>query len=949
MFASISIFLKNFSSKIGSKIKKIKRPVMWLALIITGLVYMVFSAVYGNIDIGKSSPEECEMIGMVEDIESKDGINYIYLKDIEVITENESFRQNIEVEEYKKYFGCICMLKNSAQDTKYVDDTDIQGMNAPGPQLYIGSKVRLKGKITVIDKAGNPGEFDARKYYVSKGYLYRAYNCKIEESDGKEKKIKHFFYDIRIKASSYLDSALNEEDSGIMKALMFADKTDLDAEIKDLYSDAGAGHLLAISGLHITMLASMVMFLFKKLPINNNIAYLLTIGVLIFYGLLIGFTPSALRAIVMFSLLCIGKMKKRSYDPLTSLAVAAMITVIVKPLYVLQSGFLMSYLAIIGISVVHPIFEIIGKKIPKPVNALSMSGSIFLTTLPVNINSYYKIPIYAPFLNLILIPGMSVILFAGLLCIISEALYEGGFNLFALMIHFMLMLYEWFLKAGFMLPKAVVITGARNPLRCILYEMILLSACVIISKIKLSIWRQKRLLVNYERKHPFYNTSLQKRKIIKQKRQLFLIAFSVISLNVFMLLFYVRTNKVEFLDVGQGLCACVQYNGQVYMFDGGSTDKKNIGKYVIKPYLQYYGISTVDAWFLSHEDADHTNGVVELMEENPNSNIYNTTLGKDIRMNNGSYMSGLRMNEGNRDEIKIKMIIIPEVLSDEFKDIKEKTKIYDISDNDTKEKTKMYDISDNDTKERSIAGDLSDKGKENVRSVFKTEVIEARAGDIFVEKKHRKRDGDNIEFIVISPDKYREDSNISSMVILMKTADVNVLFMADAGEYAQELVLSYISDLNSNIKDKGQEELSDKEQDEGSDNRQDDGSNNRQDDGSENRQDDKSENRQDDKSENRQDDGSDKREKGRSDFLRKNERDSFTIDVLQVAHHGSSNNTNSREFINAISPKIAIISCGYDNPYGHPHAEVIERLETVGCDVLRTDTDGAITVYLAND
>lgn len=72
--------------------------------------------------------------------------------------------------------------------------------------------------------------------------------------------------------------------------------------------------------------------------------------------------------------------------------------------------------------------------------------------------------------------------------------------------------------------------------------------------------------------------------------------------------------------------------------------------------------------------------------------------------------------------------------------------------------------------------------------------------------------------------------------------------------------------------------------------------------------------------------------------------DALDIDVLKVAHHGSSTSTGE-EFLEAVSPDIAVISCGVDNDYGHPHAEVVERLESHGVEVMRTDRDGAVTVY----
>ncbi len=75
----------------------------------------------------------------------------------------------------------------------------------------------------------------------------------------------------------------------------------------------------------------------------------------------------------------------------------------------------------------------------------------------------------------------------------------------------------------------------------------------------------------------------------------------------------------------------------------------------------------------------------------------------------------------------------------------------------------------------------------------------------------------------------------------------------------------------------------------------------------------------------------------------------LTADVMKVSHHGS-NTSNTEEFLEAVSPKYALISVGQDNSYGHPHEEVLERLEALGIRVYRTDTDGNIMVdYLDGD
>ena len=701
-----------------------------------------------------------------------------------------------------------------------------------------------------------------------------------EKNTSKKKPAADFAFEISQKTGELLDKSLCEKDAGMMKAILLADKSDLDSEVKNLYKDAGESHLLAISGLHITMFAAFILFILKRTPLNLKAAYSITIIILILYGYLIGFSPSALRAIVMFTILSIGKMIGKSYDSLTALAVASLITVIIKPLYVLQSGFIMSYLAIVGISVVLPAFETYGKRNPKILSSFFMSISVTMTTLPLVINSYYKIPLYAPFLNIILVPGMTVLLILGVLCIafsfiVSSPLFIGfcnmllssgmmGFsfytllvsgklNIFASFIHLFLLVYEWLMRAEMMLPRAIITTGARGLPRCFIYEIILLVLFVLIKNIKLRAWREDKLLANRIRLDPTYNPSQKIRQNKKRNRLKLVLCSVLLSLNFAAFFFYKRNDRIEFLDVGQGLCACIQYDGKVYCYDGGSTSRNDIYEYVLSPYFAYYGIEKIDAWFISHEDADHTNGISAALS---NEDKY--------------YENGISNKYSQGGKLVIEEIIIPLALKDNFTEI-------------------------------------TDLAKKN-----NTKVIFAKEGDVFTAKetqnnpfsvisKGLKNSPDrvllsksaNISFTVLSPDAdaYSGDSNACSLVVLASLKEGNILFMGDADSMAEEKVINF---MNEQINGAYSSSVNWKA----------------------------------------------------TDFKSSvNQKATNGISVLQSAHHGSCKNTNSENFIQSINPRIAVISCGFNNSYGHPHEETLDILEKENVIIKRTDYDGCISIF----
>ena len=832
------------------RIAKIKRPIMWLALFVTGLAAVILNIMEKNLDIPRISPMEGNVYGTVRDIEYKKDKIYLYLKKIK-------FEEDLKQFEEIKSKGLLC--KNSGIVCIFDDDIFIKNN-----KVSIGSNVCIYGKIGIFDKATNPGEFDSRRYYISKGYLFKAFSCELKKSDRSRNPIADTSFDISQKAGELLSKSLTQKDAGMMKAVLLADKSDLDSEVKNLYKDAGASHLLAISGLHITMFASLILFILKKTPINLKAAYIITIVILFLYGYMIGFSPSALRAIVMFTIFCIGKMFNKSYDSLTALSLASLITVLIKPLYVLQSGFLMSYLAIVGISIVLPAFETYGKKNSKVFSSFSMSLSVTLATLPVVVNSYYKLPLYAPLLNIILVPGMTILLMLGLLCmassfvfsssffigickaflsagIIGPSFYEliitGKINVFSHAIHLFLMIYEWLMRAELLLPKAVITIGARGFIRCIIYEIILLLFFTLIRIVKLKAWREDKLISNQIRLDPTFNPSAKIKKNKKRKRIKLTIFSLVILFNLATFFCYRRSDRIDFLDVGQGLCTCIQYNGRVYCYDGGSTSRNDIYEYVLSPYFAYYGIEKIDAWFISHEDADHTNGIVAALS---NENTIQT--------------NKINTAPSPAEKITINEIIIPLALKDNFTEITE------------------------------------------LAMQNNTKVIMAKEGDVFTVKESSQnpfgnsykgannnllKESEDITFSVLSPasDAYSGDSNACSLVVLVSLHEGNILLMGDSDSLAEEKVISYLNTSNDIYsKDKS------------------------------------------------------------NDLITK-------ISVLQSAHHGSSKNTNSEEFIQSIDPRIAVISCGFNNSYGHPHEETLEIFEKENVVIKRTDYDGCISIF----
>lgn len=706
---------------------------MWATLAIS-LIYVCFINMTVNAHIGPIHQDKGEgiIVGQIYKTEVKNDRINVYLKNIKIESNDINVQNIVKLKQSTIVYrntGAICSFEEGEKG-----------------QYKCGQKIKVKGEIRLYDVATNPGQFDARKYYLSKNVLARVDKCEVQEIYGHENIMVSGLQAFRYLCEDKLNEALNDKDAGLMNAILFADKSGIDTELKDIYSTAGAGHLLAISGLHISMLGLGILWLLKRTPLPLPMAYVGTILILIIYGIMIGFTPSAMRAIIMFAIMCVAQMWRKSYDTLTGLAIALFVTTLFNPFSSLQAGFYMTYLAIIGLAIVAPSLSPFKKKMNKLLSGLVASISVNITTMPIVMNSYYQLPIWGVLLNVILVPGMTVIIGLGICTIVWQILIPIRINVFAGILHLILLLYELSLRAVLALPGAVYLTGHRSLIRVVVYLIILIILCIITKQIRKTMWVRGKILNNYRRHNPSKNCSqIHRKEKINKSRYIFGM-YLLILINMLILLININSNRIDFLDVGQGLCGVVQYNGQVYMFDCGSTSKNNLYKNIVSPYLKYYGIRKVDALFVSHEDADHTSGIKDMLAD------------KKMKVRNMYCSSALK------EEVSSALDIV------------------DVSELDNADVAKI-DSMDVAKIDSMVVGTFKNVG---VTALDNLHIIPLEAGD--------RLQGNGIEWIVLSPEEEDiNDSNGNSLVVLMKVQEGNALFMADAGEMAERRVEEYLN------------------------------------------------------------------------------------------------------------------------------------------------------------
>lgn len=274
--------------------------------------------------------------------------------------------------------------------------------------VQIGNKVNVKGELSLFEEARNPGNFDQKFYYEKQKIGAFLWAEALRVTDRESNPLKQGLYELRQKWKRILIDAAGEEDGGALAAILLGEKQGMDREIRELYQVNGIAHVLAVSGLHLSFLGVGVYHLLRRITGSYTVGGLAGILFLSAYILMIGMTVSAFRAMVMFLFRIGADLSGRHYDSPTALAAAAVIVCLWRPLSLYDSGFWLSFGALIAIIFILPILKNL------PAQSLWASVSVNLFLLPILMYSFYEFSIYGVFLNLIIIPLLSVLMAAGL-------------------------------------------------------------------------------------------------------------------------------------------------------------------------------------------------------------------------------------------------------------------------------------------------------------------------------------------------------------------------------------------------------------------------------------------------------------------------------------------------------------------------------------------------------
>lgn len=287
-------------------------------------------------------------------------------------------------------------------------------------QYQYGDKLRIAGRLEEppIFKGFNYKRYLARKAIYSIIFSPRINILAMPESLGIRSRTYKEILNLRAKLRTELNQGFPSSQALLLGAMILGDRRSLTDQLKETLNRAGIRHLTAISGMHITILVNLLMLVFLGLGLWRKQAFWLTMIFILFFVIMTGFQPSTIRASMMGFFFLLGQSFGRIGDPLRIIIFGVVAMLAFNPLFLVEAGFQLSFLAVLGINYLTPIFSKWLRRVPNPIqlrNVLAMSLGAQIFTLPFLIYYFGHFSLVAPLTNILVLPLLPFIIVFGFL------------------------------------------------------------------------------------------------------------------------------------------------------------------------------------------------------------------------------------------------------------------------------------------------------------------------------------------------------------------------------------------------------------------------------------------------------------------------------------------------------------------------------------------------------
>ncbi|WP_291399455.1 ComEC/Rec2 family competence protein [Daejeonella sp.] len=291
--------------------------------------------------------------------------------------------------------------------------------------FYYGDLLLVPSNFKEIEAPYNPGEFDYKSYLKNKQIYYQQFVDlsqvkKVAEQFGNP--IIFYALSLRKKlVQKFVKYIPDEEASSLASALILGYRAELSNDLVEAYSKTGTMHVLSVSGMHVGIVFLVLTFFLKAMNKNRQlilIRAIIIIGVIWFYSLLTGFSPSVCRSALMLSFVVLGKAINKNQNTYNLMAISAFFLLLYDPFYLFDVGFQLSYLAVAGLVYFHPIiynsFYIKNKILDYLWSYSALSLAAQVATFPISVYYFHQFPIYFLLSNLLIVLPVAIIMYVGI-------------------------------------------------------------------------------------------------------------------------------------------------------------------------------------------------------------------------------------------------------------------------------------------------------------------------------------------------------------------------------------------------------------------------------------------------------------------------------------------------------------------------------------------------------
>ncbi|WKY45942.1 DNA internalization-related competence protein ComEC/Rec2 [Eubacteriaceae bacterium ES2] len=466
--------------------------------------------------------------------------------------------------------------------------------------LNPGDIISFSGELRELQGVRNPGGFDYPLYLKSKeidGLItYHSDLRVIGHQVGLREKVELF----RLSLEAKITQNLKDPVADLLKGILLGDKS-IDENIKVNFQEIGISHILAVSGLHVGYITLLIISMFKLMKIRKKYWILVLAPILLLYCALTGFSASVIRASLMFMILFWSEGLHVEKDLLNNLLLAAIIILLIWPAQLFQAGFQLSMGAVLGIILFnkplhYQLERIVNKNrlIKKPlkqpiIDGIILTTSVLLTTTPImmaHFGNFYGLSFLS---NLLIIPLVGIFVICGFLFLITAFLLPLLTPIMVILISFIGDTMLVSVKAlNALSEKLSFLTIKNGNFDVIVLLMLLLTGMLVAG---------------------YFNGVLKFAPVF----------YGILLLSFTLRLILPGYLEVIVLDVGQGDSILIKTpNHNNFIIDGGGYQFEQdnlISDQVLYPAFRSLGVNSLEGAFISHNHADHQQGIEELVAD----------------------------------------------------------------------------------------------------------------------------------------------------------------------------------------------------------------------------------------------------------------------------------------------------------------------------------------------